>query len=187
MLVKDSIENNIINILETLGEDSTRHGLRDTPQRYAKALRFLTNGYQQDINSILNNAIFPSEMDEMVIVKNIEVYSLCEHHLLPFFGKCHVAYLPNGKILGLSKIARLVDVFARRLQVQETLTHQIARTLQDATNALGVGVVIEAQHLCMMMRGVQKQNSSMTTSMMLGDFRDDISTRSEFLNLIRDC
>ncbi len=171
-------------IIKTLGEDLNRDGLRDTPERAAKALRFLTQGYQQSVNDIVNGALFSSDMDEMVIVKNIELYSLCEHHLLPFIGKCHVAYLPKGKILGLSKIARIVDVFARRLQVQEKLTKQIAECIMEVTQAAGVGVIVEAQHLCMMMRGVEKQNSVMTTSMMLGSLRANSATRSEFLNLI---
>lgn len=170
-------------IIEALGEDLNRDGLRDTPKRAAKALEFLTHGYRQDIGSIVNGALFESDMDEMVIVKNIELYSLCEHHLLPFIGKCHVAYIPQGKILGLSKIARIVDLFARRLQVQENLTKQIAECILDVTKAEGVGVIMEAQHLCMMMRGVEKQNSIMTTSVMLGSFRDDNATRMEFLNL----
>jgi GTP cyclohydrolase I len=171
-------------IIETLGEDLTRPGLRDTPKRASQAMQFLTQGYQQNISEIINDALFDSDMEEMVIVKNIELYSLCEHHLLPFFGKCHIAYLPQGKILGLSKIARVVDIFARRLQVQEKLTRQIAETLQEVTNAAGIGVIIEAQHLCMMMRGVEKQNSVMTTSVMLGAFRKDSATRAEFLNLV---
>ncbi len=171
-------------IIAGLGEDLQRPGLRDTPERAAKAMQFLTKGYAQDIDKIINDALFPTTSSEMVIVKNIELYSLCEHHLLPFIGKCHVAYLPNGKVIGLSKIARIVDVFARRLQIQENLTQQIAETLQAKTNALGVGVIIESQHMCMMMRGVEKQNSVMTTSCMLGAFRDKQSTRTEFLSLI---
>jgi len=172
-------------IIEELGEDVTRDGLKDTPQRAATALKFLTQGYAQSLDEIVNNALFESDSDEMIIVKDIELYSLCEHHLLPFIGKCHVAYIPSGKIIGLSKIARLVDMFARRLQVQEKLTKQIAETILMATNALGVGVIIEAKHLCMMMRGVQKQNSVMTTSVMLGSFRQDRRTRSEFLSLVQ--
>lgn len=171
-------------IIAGLGEDLERPGLRDTPERAAKAMQFLTKGYGQDIDKIINDALFPTTSSEMVIVKNIELYSLCEHHLLPFIGKCHVAYLPNGRVIGLSKIARIVDVFARRLQIQENLTQQIAETLQEKTNALGVGVIIESQHMCMMMRGVEKQNSVMTTSCMLGAFRDKQSTRTEFLSLI---
>ena len=180
-----SIEKQISEIIQALGEDPTRQGLKDTPKRASKALEFLTQGYHQDLSKIINNALFESDMDEMVIVKDIELYSLCEHHLLPFIGKCHVAYLPNGKVLGLSKIARIVDVFARRLQIQEQLTKQIAECILSVTQAKGVGVVIEAKHLCMMMRGAQKQNSEMTTSMMLGTFRRDDRTRSEFLSLIK--
>lgn len=178
------MQNEFTAIIKALGEDVSREGLRDTPKRAAEAMRFLTHGYQQSVDEIVNKAIFESDMDEMVIVKNIELYSLCEHHLLPFFGKCHVAYLPQGKIIGLSKIARIVDMFARRLQVQERLTKEIAECLLRVTKAAGVGVIIEAQHLCMMMRGVEKQNSVMTTSMMLGSFRKDSSTRSEFLHLV---
>ena len=172
-------------LLRNIGEDVSRQGLRDTPKRAARAFSYLTKGYKDDIDGIVNNAIFPSDNDEMIIVKDIEVYSLCEHHLLPFFGKCHVGYLPKGKIIGISKLARIVDVFARRLQVQENLTKQIAETILKYTDGRGVGVVIEAKHLCMMMRGVEKQNSVMKTSCMLGSFRKDMSTRSEFLNLIR--
>ena len=172
-------------IIQSAGEDINRPGLKATPQRAAKAFKYLTTGYKEDVGRVINNALFPSDNDEMIIVKDIELYSLCEHHLLPFFGKCHVGYLPNGKIIGLSKVARVVDIFARRLQVQETLTRQIAETLLDHTGARGVGVVIEAKHLCMMMRGVEKQNSIMKTSCMLGDFRSKNSTRSEFLSLIR--
>lgn len=172
-------------ILEAVGEDVNRDGLKDTPKRAAKAMDFMTHGYRDSIEKIVNGALFESDNDEMVIVKDIELYSLCEHHLLPFIGKCHVAYLPGGKIIGLSKIARLVDMFARRLQVQEKLTKQIAETVLQVTGAKGVGVVIEAKHLCMMMRGVEKQNSVMTTSVMLGGFRSDTRTRSEFLSLIK--
>jgi len=171
--------------LKNIGEDVNREGLVGTPKRTAKAFEYLTKGYREDIDKIVNRAIFESDNDEMIIVKDIELYSLCEHHLLPFFGKCHVGYLPNGKILGLSKIARIVDAFARRLQVQENLTKQIAETILHYTDAKGVGVVIEAQHLCMMMRGVEKQNSVMKTSCMLGSFRKTSSTRSEFLSLIK--
>jgi len=178
------LENAYREIIETLGEDLNRPGLKDTPGRAAKAMKFLTKGYDQDIDKIINDALFPTSSNEMVIVKNIELYSLCEHHLLPFIGKCHVAYLPNGKVIGLSKVARIVDVFARRLQIQEHLTQQIAETIQDKTGALGVGVIIESQHMCMMMRGVEKQNSVMTTSCMLGALRDKQSTRTEFLSLI---
>jgi GTP cyclohydrolase IA len=172
-------------LIKHLGDDPTRQGLLKTPQRAAKAMQFLTGGYHQNIDDIINGAIFDSNSDEMVIVKNIELYSLCEHHLLPFIGKCHVAYLPNGKVLGLSKIARIVDLFARRLQIQENLTRQIADAVQYATAGLGVGVIIEAQHLCMMMRGVEKQNSVMTTSVTLGAFREEPSTRHEFLTLVK--
>ena len=171
-------------IIEALGEDPNREGLRDTPKRAAKALAFLTQGYQQSVDEIVNGALFHSDSDEMVLVKNIELYSLCEHHLLPFIGKCHVAYMPNGKIIGLSKIARIVDMHARRLQVQENLSKEIAQTMSSITGAKGVGVIIEAQHLCMMMRGVEKQNSIMTTSVMLGLLRDDPRTRAEFLSLV---
>lgn len=172
-------------IITGVGEDPAREGLQKTPERAAKALQFLTRGYQQSIDEVVNKAIFESANDQMILVKDIEVYSLCEHHLLPFIGKCHVAYIPTGKVIGLSKIARLVDMFARRFQIQENLTKQIADTLMQAIQPAGVGVIIEAQHLCMMMRGVEKQNSMMTTSMMLGSFRDHDRTRSEFLRLIR--
>ena len=173
------------NLLKSIGEDLNRPGLKETPARAAKAFAYLTKGYNEDIPKVINNAIFPADNDELIIVKDIEVYSLCEHHLLPFFGKCHVGYLPKGNIIGLSKIARIVDVFARRLQVQENLTKQIAETLMKHTGALGVGVVVEAQHLCMMMRGVEKQNSVMKTSCMLGAFRRHNPTRTEFLSLIK--
>ena len=172
-------------LLKEIGEDAKREGLRGTPLRASKAMQFMTSGYHKNIAEVINNAVFTADSDEMIIVKDIELYSLCEHHLLPFFGKCHVGYIPNGKIIGLSKVARIVDVFARRLQVQESLTKQIAETLLKALSAKGVGVVIEAQHLCMMMRGVEKQNSVMKTSCMLGSFRKEISTRSEFLSLIK--
>ncbi|TDJ43721.1 MAG: GTP cyclohydrolase I FolE [Gammaproteobacteria bacterium] len=173
-------------IIEAIGEDPDREGLLKTPERAAKAFKFLTRGYHQDVDELVNNAIFTSDTDEMVIVRNIELYSLCEHHLLPFIGKAHVAYLPQGKVIGLSKIARIVDLFARRLQIQEVLTKQIADCVNSAIDAKGVGVVIEAKHMCMMMRGVEKQNSVMTTSCMLGHFRDQPQTREEFLRLIRD-
>jgi GTP cyclohydrolase I len=171
-------------MLHHLGEDPQREGLKRTPQRAWQALQYLTKGYQEDIASLVNGAVYESAMDEMVIVKDIELYSLCEHHLLPFTGKCHIAYIPNGKILGLSKFARVVDMFARRLQVQENLTQQIANTILAVTQAKGVGVIIEARHFCMMMRGIEKQNSSMTTSVMLGLFRSSDRTRSEFLSLV---
>ena len=170
-------------MLEEIGEDPTREGLRDTPQRVDKAMRFLTSGYALDPDKVLNNALFDVEYDEMVIVTDIDFFSLCEHHLLPFFGKCHVAYLPDKKVIGLSKLARLVEMFSRRLQVQERLTTQIAQTLLERLKPLGVGVVIEAQHMCMIMRGVEKQNSRAVTSSMLGTFRSP-GTRSEFLELI---
>ena len=171
-------------ILIGLGEDPDREGLLDTPVRAAKAMRYLCHGYDQSVEEIVNGALFASDNDEMVIVDNIELYSLCEHHLLPFIGKAHVAYIPTGKVLGLSKIARLVDMFARRLQIQENLTRQIADAVQQVTGAAGVAVVIEARHMCMMMRGVEKQNSTMNTSVMLGAFRESSNTRQEFLQLI---
>jgi GTP cyclohydrolase I len=171
-------------ILETIGEDPTRNGLLKTPQRAAKAFQFLMQGYHQNVEEVLNGAIFDEEYDEMVIVKEIEFYSLCEHHLLPFFGKCHVGYIPRKKIVGLSKIPRIVDMFARRLQVQERLTRQIAEALRDVLHPAGVAVVMEAQHLCMMVRGVQKQHSQTMTNVMLGEFRDKNSTRSEFMRCI---
>lgn len=171
-------------LIKTIGEDPHRSGLVDTPQRAAKALQFLTQGYTETLQEVVNDALFPSDTNEMVIVKNIELYSLCEHHLLPFIGQCHVAYIPNGQVLGLSKIARIVELFARRLQIQENLTKQIADAITQITDAKGVGVIIEAKHLCMMMRGVEKQNSVMTTSVMQGLFRDNAATRSEFLALI---
>jgi len=178
------IEDVVRDMLELIGEDPNREGLRRTPNRYARALEFLTSGYREDIEKVLNGAAFSEKYSEMVIVKDIDLFSLCEHHLLPFYGKAHVAYIPNGKILGLSKIPRIVDVFARRLQVQERLTQQIAETLYEFLNPQGVGVVIEARHMCMMMRGVEKQNSAATTSAMLGSFRSDVKTRQEFLHLI---
>ena len=172
-------------LLEMIGEDLNRDGLKKTPERAAKAFQFLMKGYNEDIDEIVNGAIFPSDTKDIVLVKDIELYSMCEHHLLPFIGKCHVAYIPNGNVIGLSKIARIVDVFARRLQIQEQLTRQIAESINKYTKAQGVAVVIEAKHLCMMMRGVEKQNSVMTTSCVLGAFYDDPSTRAEFLSLIK--
>jgi GTP cyclohydrolase I len=172
-------------ILELVGEDPERNGLLRTPERVEKALRFMTQGYDQNVDTLLNGALFPIEYDEMVIVKDIDFFSLCEHHLLPFFGRCHVGYLPNKKVVGLSKIPRIVDVFSRRLQVQERLTVQIAESLQDKLDAHGVGVVLEARHLCMMMRGVEKQNTVAVTSEMRGVFREQQQTRDEFLKLIR--
>jgi len=172
-------------ILVELGEDPQREGLTGTPERAAKAMQYLTRGYHQNLETIVNGAIFSSDMDEMVIVKDIELYSLCEHHLLPFIGKCHVGYIPNGKVLGLSKIARIVDMFARRLQIQENMTKQIADAIASVTHAQGVAVVVEAQHMCMMMRGVEKQNSMMKTSVMQGTFRKNERTRIEFLDLIK--
>ncbi|MDF1545391.1 MAG: GTP cyclohydrolase I FolE [bacterium] len=172
-------------LLLAIGEDITRDGLVRTPHRAAGAMKYLMRGYDDDIEKIVNNAVFESDTNEMVLVKNIEMYSMCEHHLLPFIGKCHVAYIPSGKVIGLSKIARIVDVFAQRLQIQEKLTKQIADCIQKYTAAVGVAVVIEAQHLCMMMRGVQKQNSVMTTSCVLGEFHEDPSTRAEFFSLIK--
>ncbi|MFQ5930556.1 MAG: GTP cyclohydrolase I FolE [Acidobacteriota bacterium] len=179
------MEKLIKRILEELDENPKRQGLAHTPARVAQTFRFLTRGYQKNIEEILNGALFEVSYDEMVIIKDIEVYSLCEHHLLPFFGKCHVGYVPSNKIIGLSKIPRLVDMFARRLQVQERLTQQIADTIQEQINPQGVGVIIEAQHLCMMMRGVEKQNTQMITSTMLGKFRRDQRSRMEFLDLVR--
>ena len=181
----DPIEHAMRGILQHLGEDPGRDGLRWTPRRVAKALRFLTSGYRQNVDKVLNGALFDVSYDEMVIVKDIEVFSLCEHHLLPFFGRCHVAYIPSTRVIGLSKLPRLVDLFARRLQVQERLTTQVASTLMDRIRPQGVGVVIEARHLCMIMRGVEKQNSVAVTSTMLGCFRDDRKTREEFLALVR--
>jgi GTP cyclohydrolase I len=171
-------------ILTQMGENPNREGLLDTPERAAKAMHFLTLGYRQKLEDVINNAIFTVDDNHMIIVKDIELYSLCEHHMLPFFGKCHIGYIPEGKVLGVSKLARIVDLFARRLQIQERLTNQVASSLMETLSPEGVGVVIEAQHLCMMMRGVEKQNSCMVTSAMLGSFRRDQSTRNEFLKLI---
>ncbi len=179
------IEEEIRQILLDLGEDPEREGLLKTPERVRKSLQFLTRGYKQDINAVINGAIFNENCDDMIIVRDIEFYSMCEHHMLPFFGKCHIGYVPNGKVFGVSKLARLVDVFARRLQIQERMTRQIAAQIMESIAPEGVGVVVEAQHLCMLMRGVEKQNSVMKTSCMLGSFRREQTTRLEFLNLIK--
>ncbi len=175
----------ISQMLVRLGENPSRNGLQRTPLRVAKAMDFLTSGYEMKVDDVLNNALFPHDGQDMIIIKDIEFYSLCEHHMLPFFGRAHVGYIPKGEIVGLSKVARIVDVFARRLQVQERLTNQVADAMVEALNPLGVAVVTEASHFCMMMRGVQKQNSSTTTSAMRGAFRKDARTRAEFMNLIR--
>jgi len=182
----DALEEAVRATLRELGEDPEREGLLKTPERVASSLRFLTSGYDQDVSKVLNDAVYSVAYDEMVIVKDIEIFSLCEHHLLPFFGRCHVAYIPTRKVIGLSKIPRLVDVFARRLQIQERLTNQIAETIMETINPQGVGVIIEAKHLCMIMRGVEKQNSVAVTSAMLGVFRDGEQTRAEFLRLVRE-
>lgn len=179
--IRDLVER----LLGLLGEDPQRNGLLNTPARVERALRYFTSGYHQNVDEVLNGALFPIEYNEMVIVRDIDFFSLCEHHLLPFFGKCHVAYLPNEKVVGLSKLPRLVEVFSRRLQVQERLTHQIAQTIQERIDPLGVAVVMEGQHLCMMMRGVEKQNALAVTSSMLGTFKNDYKARGEFLDLIR--
>ena len=179
------MENTYKTLIEKIGEDPAREGLRATPARAAKAMGFLTSGYRETAEEVLGDALFSSQSDEMVVVKNIELYSLCEHHILPFFGTCHIGYIPNGKVMGLSKMARVVEVFARRLQIQEHLTMQIAESVQELSMARGVGVVVQAKHLCMMMRGVQKQNSNATTSAMLGWFRKSRATRAEFLELIK--
>lgn len=181
---KDNMEKLFTEVIHALGEDTNREGLQKTPKRIAQSLRFMTSGYYADLNKILNGALFEVKYQEMVIVKDIDFYSLCEHHLLPFYGKCHVAYIPNGRVVGLSKIPRIVDVFARRLQVQERMTTQIAETLMQILNPQGVAVVSEARHLCMMMRGVQKQNTVVTTSAVFGAFHDDRATREEFMQLI---
>ena len=178
------MENIFSDLIAAIGEDVGREGLVDTPKRAAAAFRYLNSGYHQSLEKVLNNAVFEADTEDMVIVRNIELYSLCEHHLLPFIGKCHVGYLPHGKVIGLSKVARIVEMYSRRLQIQERLTTQIADAIQAAVDPRGVAVVVEAKHLCMMMRGVEKQNSVMTTSTMLGLFRERISTRSEFLNLL---
>lgn len=171
-------------IITSVGEDLNRPGLVDTPERAATAFEFLTQGYKQSLDDVVNNALFPSDSDDMIIVKDIELFSMCEHHMLPFIGKAHVGYIPKGQVLGLSKVARIVDMFARRLQIQEQLTHEIAQTILEVTGAEGVAVMIEAKHLCMMMRGVEKQGSSMKTSSMLGSFRSNPATRAEFLSLL---
>jgi GTP cyclohydrolase I len=182
----DALAQSYRNLLEAIGEDPERQGLQRTPIRAARALEFLTQGYRQNLDEIVNEAIFDSDASEIILVKDIELYSLCEHHMLPFIGRAHVAYIPNGKVIGLSKVARIVDVFARRLQIQENLTTQIAESLMDALHPSGVAVVVEAKHLCMMMRGVEKQNSIMKTSCLLGSFKDDARTRSEFLSLLKE-
>ena len=182
----DPMESAVRNMIAEIGEDPDREGVLKTPARVAKSMRFLTSGYTQDIDKVVNGALYSVAYDEMVIVKDIEIFSMCEHHLLPFFGRCHVAYVPNGKVIGLSKIPRIVDVFARRLQVQERLTVEIAETLMEKIKPQGVGVIIEARHLCMIMRGVEKQNSTAVTSHMLGVFRECEGTRSEFLRLVRE-
>ena len=179
------MQNEIRNIRAEIGEDPTREGLLKTPERVEKSLKFLTRGYGQTLEEIVNGALFEAESDDMVIVRDIEFFSMCEHHMLPFFGKCHVGYIPRGKIIGVSKIARIVEMFSRRLQVQERLTKEISHAVSDILDAEGVGVVMEAQHLCMKMRGVEKQNSIMTTSSMLGSFRRELATRNEFTRLIR--
>jgi GTP cyclohydrolase I len=181
-----SMEQSFLALLEAIGEDPGREGLLRTPGRAARAFEFLTAGYRQSLDELVNNALFDSEASEIILVKDIELYSLCEHHLIPFIGKAHVAYIPNGKVVGLSKTARIVDMFARRLQIQENLTMQIADALMKTLQPRGVGVVIEAKHLCMMMRGVEKQNSVMKTSCLLGVFKEDARTRSEFLSLLKD-
>jgi GTP cyclohydrolase I len=182
----DSIADLVRRMIQLIGEDPDRDGLRRTPERFEKALRYLTSGYQQDPEKLLNGAMFSVCYDQMVLVKDIEIYSMCEHHMLPFFGKCHVAYIPDKKVVGLSKIPRLVNMYARRLQIQERLTNQIASAIQQKISPLGVGVVVEARHLCMVMRGVEKQNSQTVTSAMLGSFRENVQTREEFLSLIRE-
>ena len=179
-----SLKDSVRQMLEEIGENPHREGLQDTPKRYAKAIHALTEGYHKDPREVVNGALFEHESNEVVLVRDIELYSLCEHHILPFFGKAHIAYLPNKKIIGLSKVARLVDVFARRLQVQERLTTQISQAMMEILNPLGVAVIIEAHHLCMMMRGVEKQNSATITSSMLGEFRDNANTRKELLELL---
>ena len=181
-----NMEQSFLQLLQAIGEDPNREGLLRTPTRAARAFEFLTNGYRQSLDDLVNGAIFESDASEIILVKDIELYSMCEHHLLPFIGRAHVAYIPNGKVIGLSKVARIVDVFARRLQIQENLTMQIADALMKTLHPSGVGVVVEAKHLCMMMRGVEKQNSIMKTSCLLGSFKDDARTRSEFLSLLKE-
>ncbi len=181
-----SMEISFHDLLQAVGEDPKREGLLKTPARAARAFEFITNGYRQSLDEVVNNAIFDSDASEIVLVKDIELYSMCEHHLLPFIGKAHVAYIPSGKVIGLSKVARIVDVFARRLQIQENLTTQIADAIMHVLHPAGVACVIEAKHLCMMMRGVEKQNSVMKTSCLLGSFKDDARTRSEFFSLLKE-
>lgn len=182
---EDKVADLIRQLLIEIGEDPNREGLKKTPERAAKAWNYLTSGYRTDLEKVINKAVFSSEANNMIIIRDVEVYSLCEHHLLPFYGKCHIGYIARKKVLGLSKLARIMDVYARRLQIQERLTSQIARTIMDTVDAEGVGVVMECRHMCMMMRGVEKQNSLMTTSSVLGSFHNDEATRTEFLNLIR--
>jgi GTP cyclohydrolase I len=181
----EELKSSFQQIITAVGEDKDREGLLDTPKRAAKAMEYLTQGYRQELSDVTNNAVFSSDADDMVLIQDIELYSMCEHHLLPFVGRAHIAYIPNGKVLGLSKFARIVDMYARRFQIQEQLTHQIAQAVEEVTGARGVGVVIEAKHMCMMMRGVEKQNSQMRTSVMLGNFREDAKTRNEFLQLLK--
>ncbi len=182
--MKNNLEELYQEILRSLGENPERDGLQGTPKRAAKAMHYLTSGYSKSLHEIVNGALFPANTDEMIIIKDIELYSMCEHHLLPFIGKCHIGYVPGSKVLGLSKFARIVEMFARRLQIQENMTQQIAEAVMEATNAQGVGVCVDAKHMCMMMRGVEKQNSAMTTSVMLGSFRINPLTRSEFMQYI---
>jgi len=179
------MEEHVFQILKAIGENPGREGLLNTPKRVSESLRFLTSGYEMDVDKEVNSALFHEDVKNMIIVRDIEVYSLCEHHMLPFFGRCHIGYIPSGKVIGVSKLPRIVDVFARRLQLQERLTKQIAHTIKRVLDPIGVGVVVEARHLCMMMRGVEKQNSKMLTSSMLGMFRESQATRNEFLHLIR--
>ena len=183
-LEPETMQDSFAKIIEAIGEDLQRDGLRDTPQRAAKAFQFLTRGYQQELDDVVNGALFDSDNHDMVLCKDIEFYSMCEHHLLPFTGKCHIAYIPNGKVLGLSKMARIVDMFARRLQIQESFTKQIGNAIEQATGCAGVAVVVEASHMCMMMRGVEKQNASMKTRFFSGDFKDDAAVRAEFLAMV---